>query len=198
MAMQRQPRPKASAVDMLNLVSDVYHDQKQLGKLQELNHRTELLANTISDIAMKESYDRQIIIRNSELTNDLLSGITRQNEILQRQQREFINLGKESLNELQTISSTLLSIKNEEATDREQRMVLHQISLRMNELDKMKIEYPEWALLHVEALYEIIMQRGVSISDFSTSFSDLNHAQSSFDRLAELHEELLQKNGGGE
>ena len=124
MAMQRQPRPKASAVDMLNLVSDVYHDQKQLGKLQELNHRTELLANTISDIAMKESYDRQIIIRNSELTNDLLSGITRQNEILQRQQREFINLGKESLNELQTISSTLLSIKNEEATDREQRMVL--------------------------------------------------------------------------
>ena len=51
-------------------------------------------------------------------------------------------------------------------------MVLHQISLRMNDLDKLKLEYPEWALLHVEALYEIIEQRGVSISDFATSFSD--------------------------
>ena len=198
MSMQRRPRPKASTLDILHIASDVYHDQKKLGQLRELNKKTEDLANTMSAIAINESYERQAILRSSELTNDLLSGITRQNEILKKQQREFINVGKASLNELQTISSTLLSIKREEATDREQRMVLHQINLRMNELDKIKIEYPEWALLHVEALYEIITERRVSISDFSASFSDLDYAQSCFDRLTMLQDELTEMNGGSE
>ncbi len=198
MAIERQPKPRASNVDAINAASNIYHDRKKLHELRELNARTQDLANQISRIAVFESSQRSEIIREARASNDLLSDIIQQNQMLTKQQDVALDLSRASLEELQTISTTFLSIKRKENADREQRLALHEVSLRMNDLDEKKREYPEWSLYQVEVLYQIIEERNVSISDFSASFSDLNHAQSCFDRLSDLRDELVDMNGGAD
>ena len=84
-----------------------------------------------------------------------------------------------------------------ENTERSRRLVLHQISMEMDRLDELRDGFPEWALLRIEVLDQLLVQNNISISNFSSSFSDLEHAQRTLDRLDTLRDELLRANGSG-
>jgi hypothetical protein len=190
-------RPQSSGGQLTHLVSDLYHDRKKLGQLRELNQRTEQQIATMVTIAGIEYDQRKEAIRQTEATNALLGNIQQlKNQELQ-QQAVSIDLNRASLTELETITSTLRTIHDSENTERSHRLVLHQISMEMDRLDKLREGFPEWALLRIEVLEELLVENNISISNFSSSFSDLEHAQRAFDRLNTLRDELLRANGSG-
>jgi len=201
-------RPQSSVGQLTHLVSDLYHDRKKLGQLRELNQRTEQQIATMVTIAGMEYNQRNTIagmeynqrkeaIRQTEATNALLGNIQQLKMQEMQQQAVSIDLNRASLTELETITSTLRTIHDSENTERSHRLVLHQISMEMDRLDKLREGFPEWALLRIEVLEELLIENNISISNFSSSFSDLEHAQRAFDRLNTLRDELLRANGSG-
>ena len=190
-------RPQSSVGQLTHLVSDLYHDRKKLGQLRELNQRTEQQIATMVTIAGMEYNQRKEAIRQTEATNALLGNIQQLKMQEMQQQAVSIDLNRASLTELETITSTLRTIHDSENTERSHRLVLHQISMEMDRLDKLREGFPEWALLRIEVLEELLIENNISISNFSSSFSDLEHAQRTLDRLDTLRDELLRANGGG-
>ena len=103
---------------------------------------------------------------------------------------------KASFNQLSSISQHLSDMKLLEIEDRKHRVTLHEISLEIERIHQIKEEFPEWSLLNLEILSEIIDENSMSIENFSTSFSDLSHAQKIFDNLNSLKNDLLVLNKG--
>ena len=190
-------RPQSSGAQLAHLVSDLWHDRKKLEQLRNLNQRTEQSLALMVGIAQMEYEQRGEAIRQTEATNALLGNIQQLKNQELHQQAVSIDLNRASLNELQTITSTLLTMHDSENTERSRRLVLHQISLEMDRLDELRDGFPEWALLRIEVLDELLVQNNISISNFSSSFSDLEHAQRTLDRLDTLRDELLRANGSG-
>jgi hypothetical protein len=190
-------RPQSSGGQLAHLVSDLWHDRKKLEQLRNLNQRTEQSLALMVGIAQMEYEQRGEAIRQTEATNALLENIQQiKNQELQ-QQAVSNDLNRASLSQLQTITSTLRTMHDSENTERSNRLVLHQISMEMDRLDKLRDGFPEWALLSIEVLEDLLVQNNISISNFSSSFSDLEHAQLAFDRLNTLKDELLSANGSG-
>lgn len=190
-------RPQSSGAQLAHLVSDLWHDRKKLEQLRNLNQRTEQSLALMVGIAQMEYEQRGEAIRQTEATNALLENIQQiKNQELQ-QQAVSNDLNRASLSQLQTITSTLRTMHDSENTERSNRLVLHQISMEMDRLDKLRDGFPEWALLSIEVLEDLLVQNNISISNFSSSFSDLEHAQLAFDRLNTLKDELLSANGSG-
>ena len=167
-------------------------------KLIEQQRNTNQLLDSINHLKSQElklnQISNEILIEQQRNTNQLLRKINQLKSQELKLSKISNEIQKASFNQLLGISEHLRDMKLLEIEDRKYRVTLHEISLEIVRIHQIKEEFPEWSLLNLEILSEIIDENSMSIENFSTSFSDLSHAQEIFDNLDSLKNDLLALN----
>ena len=202
------PRPKASYADLVHLVTDWGHNIRQTEHLARVNENTSNIANSLNTLLEVNSFN--LAVNSLSLANQEQS-LANQEQIFQ----ELLELNEKAssqlhmladisysnqliFNELNVLKNTIQEHFKQEKKDRDSRLVLHWIKEKLNRILELENEFPEWCLLELIYIDELLNEFDLSLDKFSSSFDDLEYAKSVFDDFRGLIRRLSHANNLGD
>lgn len=70
------------------------------------------------------------------------------------------------------------------------RLLIHNLKVQLGLTESRKNQYPEWSLLEINILEEMVSSTDLSIEQFASSLEELGHAQAIFDDMKALKAEI--------
>ena len=187
-------RPKASYVDFLHLGENLLRNKKIVGELKNLREQhlvgTQVMINQLDNIA----HAAEVWAREShallEETNRL------QEESLQSLrgiEHGLENLARQT-NQIMSDTSAIVHHLDQQAKKQEEdegrRLLIHKLNVHLELIESRKNQYPEWGLLEINILEDMISSNDISIEQFASSLEELKQAQVIFDKLKVLRIEI--------
>jgi len=72
------------------------------------------------------------------------------------------------------------------------RLSIHNLRVQLGLTESRKNQYPEWSLLEINILEEMVSSNDLSIEQFASSLEELGHAQAIFDDMKALKAEITE------
>ncbi len=181
-------------MDFLHLGENLLRNKKIVGELKNLREQhlvgTQVMINQLDNIA----HAAEVWAREShallEETNRL------QEESLQS--LRGIEYGLENLarqtNQIMSDTSAIVHHLDQQAKKQEEdegrRLLIHKLNVHLELIESRKNQYPEWGLLEINILEDMISSNDISIEQFASSLEELKQAQAIFDKLKVLRIEI--------
>ena len=188
-------RPKASYIDFLNLGNNYIQQKNITSEIRELRSenifRTSIISNQLNDIHKQTNISNKILLKNLVYHEQSLKSLLRieQNFIQLREDIENIN------SNISKIVNHLELTRFQEELAKKKRVSLHITSLELEEIEKIKLTFPEWGLLQLQIIEEILSKENISVESFSDSIVELKEAQKIFDKLSFMKKDFIRRLG---
>lgn len=188
-------RPKASYIDFLNLGNNYIQQKNITSEIRELRSenifRTSIISNQLNDIHKQTNISNKILLKNLVYHEQSLKSLLRieQNFIQLREDIDNIN------SNISKIVNHLELTRFQEELAKKKRVSLHITSLELEEIEKIKLTFPEWGLLQLQIIEEILSKENISVESFSDSIVELKEAQKIFDKLSFMKKDFIRRLG---
>lgn len=195
------PRPKASYADLVHLVTDWGHNIRQTEHLARVNENTSNIANSVNTLLEVNSFNLAVNSQSLANQEQIFQELLELNEKASSQLHILADISYSNqliFNELNVLKNTIQEHFKQEKKDRDSRMVLHWIKEKLNRILELENEFPEWCLLELIYIDELLNEFDLSLDKFSSSFDDLEYAKSVFDDFRGLIRRLSHANNLGD
>jgi hypothetical protein len=170
-------RPKASYTDLLNIGNNFIQQKNITSELRELSSAniigTSIISNQLDDIYNQRKNSNKLLLKNLVYHEQSLKSLLRieQNFIQLREDIENLN------SNISKIVNHLELVRFQEELAKKKRVSLHTTSLELEGIEKIKETFPEWGLLQLHIIEEILSKENIHVESFSDSIVELKEAQ---------------------